>query len=79
MSQNMLWNIILYQTLSRAGFDQGLSTYIKDGPFPGNYVTLALGPTHHHHDNKNCNISALLRVRANPRPLLPTDMGGSEE
>ena len=23
--------------------------YIKDGPFPGNSVTLSSGPTHHHH------------------------------
>ena len=31
----MVWCVSLFQ---------GLSTYIKDGPFPGNYVTLTSGP-----------------------------------
>ena len=29
-----------------------------------------VGPTHHHHHHHDANISAMLWVRANPRPLL---------
>ena len=40
--------VLIQITFKKSGLAR-IVEYIKDGPFPGNSVTLSSGPTHHHH------------------------------